>query len=268
MSEYRLPQYNVDLRFTEEDVRAFGTLLRRAGYPKGNGRVVSQWTEEFHPSLAPTAANIRDHLRALARHCVSEDTVTVMLTGSGVRYGEPADWCFLPAGADLSDPRTLLTLGELRGLLGECKARRKFLFVDACQHTPEPGQLRGVTVPKLPPAGPPPEGLAEFFACSPGEDTYELETIRHGVFTHALLAALSDEGDADGDGVVTIGELYAAAKATVRRVCRQAKLPESHPLLDGTLPGTTPFLELRTLAAEPAAGTAAGFSTAPNMIGD
>ena len=105
-----------------------------------NIRILSQWSQQDNPQLSPTSANIRARLESLADQCREEDTLLVAFSGAGVQVGEPAQYCFLPADADLKDPRTLLTQTELFQTLGRCRAKLKLLEEKHAELLAEPGE--------------------------------------------------------------------------------------------------------------------------------
>ena len=48
-------------------------------------------------------------------------------------------------------------------------------------------------------------------SCNPGQFSLEDKELGHGIFTHFVLQGLAGKADADGDQVVSLGELYEYA---------------------------------------------------------
>lgn len=117
-------------------------------------------------------------------------------------------------GIELGPDR--LSFGELRSLVTATSADAKVAIVDAC----EAGlltQVKGATaVPTLDFALPPPnavQGTAFIASTAVGETAQESAAIRGSFFTHNLEVALRGAGDADGDGLVTLGEAFRYTSA-------------------------------------------------------
>jgi hypothetical protein len=109
-----------------------------------------------------------------------------------------------------------LSFDELRGLVVGAEADARIAIVDAC----EAGlltQVKGATaVPELDftlPAGDPVRGTAFITSTAVGESAQESAALGGSFFTHNLEVALRGAGDADGDGLVTLGEAFRYASA-------------------------------------------------------
>jgi hypothetical protein len=108
-------------------------------------------------------------------------------------------------------PRGTLPMAALRSEIGEIPADLRIAFIDACRTS---GRAKGVrrgpdfelsTAPDLP------HGAVEVRSSSFGESAQESEELGGAIFTHYLLSGLRGAADADGDGQVTLAELYAYA---------------------------------------------------------
>src|SRR5262249_10874616 len=150
---------------------------------------------------------------------------------------------FWPAGATPSDAGSMVSQKELYEAFTECRAGVKLLVVDACRGFPK-GELNLRTpATQVPP--PEAKGFAAVYSCSPGQDSWEADEYRHGVFTYHLLAGLRGAADENKDGLVSLGELVRhtargvqEAKAVVARGKKDVpyyQLPE----LVGDLPRDT-----------------------------
>ncbi|BDG05122.1 caspase family protein [Anaeromyxobacter oryzae] len=112
-------------------------------------------------------------------------------------------------GIELGDER--VSFGELRSLVTGTSADAKVAIVDAC----EAGlltQVKGAAaVPTLEFALPTSDtvrGTAFIASTAEGESAQESAAIGGSFFTHHLEVALRGAGDADGDGLVTLGEAF------------------------------------------------------------
>ncbi len=104
-----------------------------------------------------------------------------------------------------------LALADLRDELARVPADLRVLVIDACRTG---GRLKGLRAgPSFGVAAAPelPHGWVEVRASSAGEASQESERLEGAVFTHFLLAGLRGAADTDGDGRVTLAELYAYA---------------------------------------------------------
>jgi hypothetical protein len=117
-------------------------------------------------------------------------------------------------GLELGGER--IPFDELRALVAGTSADARVGIVDAC----EAGiltQVKGATpAPALDfvlPAGEPVRGTAFIASTAVGEAAQESAAIGGSFFTHHLELALRGAGDADGDGLVTLGEAFRYTSA-------------------------------------------------------
>lgn len=171
-----------------------------------------------------TADAIEAALDELLDRAGPDDTVLVYVSGHGTL---DLDWqqqpeLFLVATDTRKDdlPRTAIRLRELQDRIGESAAKRRVLIVDACHHgagkskvAPETiARLRGIKGPASPMLRVPESGFeAHLFASTFGLPALEDAALGHGVYTHYLLEAMSDQSgraDRDGDGLVSVSEAH------------------------------------------------------------
>ncbi|HUS67401.1 MAG TPA: caspase family protein, partial [Kofleriaceae bacterium] len=182
-----------------------------------------------------TAAALTE-VKYMLRQTTVDDTVVLFFAGHGMRTtDERAGFYFLPAGADLARlAETGIALEEIEGLLVGIPARRKVLLLDAC----ESGEVDDMVAAgwearaaskQLVPRGlvyrPTRAALARprrrftlerdrfiyadllrrsgaiVFSSSRGvEASWESEALGHGLFSAAVVEAVSGAGAADRDG--------------------------------------------------------------------
>ena len=90
----------------------------------------------------------------------------------------------------------------------DCQAGFELLLADVCRRDPrptfdrspkEPVKLQSVSRPQT---RKPPEGVAAFFSCSPGEQAYESPKLERGVFFHYVVEGLKGKAAKDGGDAV------------------------------------------------------------------
>ncbi|MDY7076322.1 MAG: caspase family protein [Chloroflexota bacterium] len=150
-----------------------------------------------------TKGAISDKLDWLARRAGPDDTVLIFFSGHGAqRIGgfEPGEY-LCPVEADWYNLRaSAISNDELTRALRAIRARKAAVFLDAC-HSGGVGEPRDASIQVKAglseqtydqlSAG---EGRVVIASCRPGEDSWELEGMRNGLFTHHLLKGLRGEG--------------------------------------------------------------------------
>jgi hypothetical protein len=81
------------------------------------------------------------------------------------------------------------------------------------------------------------EGYAIITSSAAGEDAQEADVLRSSIFTHHFLAALRGTGDANADGLVTLGEAYAYASAQSLKTSMTTITGSQHATFDYDLRG-------------------------------
>lgn len=189
-----------DLQFAERDVEETAKELRKLGFD------VTVLTGE-----QATRQKIDDAVKAMVRPLSKTDVALVMLCGHGIQrvvrtadgqYKDDAFFC--PYDAVKTDNSTLLSLSYLIDDVLAPNVGRKLLLVDACRNDPDPGRgARGIEgkVIALP------EDTAVMFSCRKGQQSFENDELRHGLFTYTVLEGL--RGAAGREGDVSWGDLVA-----------------------------------------------------------
>ena len=133
-------------------------------------------------------------------------------------------------------PRGALPLRQLREAIARVPADLRVSILDACRTG---GRAKGVTrgpAFALTAAPDEPRGTVELRASSIGEAAQESEELAGAVFTHFLISGLRGGADVDGDGRVTLAELYTYTyRRTLLRTGSAALL--QHPALQMSLAG-------------------------------
>jgi uncharacterized caspase-like protein len=233
VSRYDDPAFP-DLAYADDDAEAVAELLSsKAG---GFDEVVLL----AEPGQA-TRQEVLRRLRFATTDLGQEDVFVLYFSGHGTLSGADEPSLFLlPADAAPGDLATsALELDALRGYLARLPVQRKALVVDACfngdgKSSVDPellgrvdellAQVDGSDPARL--AG----GEAHLFASSPGRPAFEDPDLKHGVYTHYLLQALSwarQAADLDADGLITAWEAHDYARGRAIDHTDGAQVPEA-----------------------------------------
>jgi caspase domain-containing protein len=243
------------LRYTVPDAEAVHRfLIGPGGFRPEHVLLLTDRTER-----KPTLRNLKWALGTfLARSARREDTVLIFFAGHGAPELDPRGIerdglakYLVPTDADLDDLySTALPMDELQTIFNRIEAERIVVLLDACYSGAAGGRtfasrrtrtadVDDVFLERLGRV----RGRAIVTAARPSELSLELPDLGHGLFTYYLLEGLSGSADANGDGVVTLQELYEYVE---RRVAlrSQAAGASQHPLLKGELQGGFPLVRI------------------------
>ena len=243
------------LRFAESDADAMYRLLTtRAGYPRENVVLLTDKAPE-----KPTLQNMRLALGDfLTRKTTRDDMVLIYYAGHGAPQADAASKeadglskYLIPRNVQPESLRsTAFAMEEIQGILGRIPAERVVLLLDTSYN----GMAGGRT---FAPPNTRPQNLSDQFlerltrsrgrlvitASGPNEVALELAELGHGLFTYYLLEGLSGKADRNGDGIVTVSELYPYVEDQVERKSRAAG-GRQRPLMKGDIEGTLPLSHL------------------------
>lgn len=206
------------LSFAESDARKVAAALKvsRSGTP-----IVHSLYDD-----AATHTAILAEVRGLARRMGPNDTFIFYFSGHGIPNSQ-GQAALIPSDGKTDDEETWLPLPGIQALVSQISNGQGhvMLILDACfSGKTEPGS-RSFAVPgrKAVPdvTGPIVEANSAVLASSDGnQPSWEDKDLEGGVFTNFLLEALR-QGDADGDGRVTLEETYAFVAPRVEENSRQ-----------------------------------------------
>ena len=243
------------LTYAVSDAEAiYQTLIGTAGFKKEHVLLLTDRSER-----KPTLRTIRWALGTfLSRSARKDDTVLIFFAGHGApevdpRGVEPDGLAkyLVPIDADPDDLySSALPLDELQTIFGRIEAERVIAFLDACYSGAAGGRTfaskktRSVGVDdlfldRLTRS----KGRAIMSAARPSEVSLELPELRHGLFTYYLLQGLKGAGDLNGDGIVSLHELYEYVEHQVVGKSR-AVGGNQHPVMNGQLEGTLPLTKV------------------------
>jgi tetratricopeptide (TPR) repeat protein len=226
------------LSWTEADMVDLADALKGCGYRPENIVLMTQRVGAARGQrYQPVSGNIRRELRLLLRDRKPGDTVLVAFSGHGLQLTASNRFYFCPADTTLSNVRTLVSLQEVYRELERCPASLKIMMADACRNDPfEAAKSRAVgSVPRptapQPQAVPAPTGVAAFFACSKGQEAYEYNSLKNGVFFHFVIEGLRGAAAVPGTREVTLPSLRAYVVRKVRAYVRRTEHKEQTPEL-------------------------------------
>lgn len=191
VNEYKKPGFR-NLEYAESDVNEVSKKLKKLGFEI----TVFQGKEATKAKLDLAILNIVKQLG-------KKDMIVVMLAEHGQQTAG-GDAFFCPYDASTNDETTLLSLSSLIDDTLAPNVGTKLLLVDACRNDPDPGRGRAGGIEGRQIALP--KNTAILFSCSEGEQSFEHEKLKQGVFTHCVLDALSggaaNNGELDWFGVL------------------------------------------------------------------
>ncbi|MBI5969283.1 MAG: hypothetical protein HY882_15665 [Deltaproteobacteria bacterium] len=142
-----------------------------------------------------------------------------------------------------ADPRDLyasaMPMGEMAQIFQRISSERLVFISDTCYS----GASGGRTVPVLGTRANISGGFLDrltqgkgrviLTASDANEVSVEKDELKHGVFTYYLLEALRGKGDLDGDGMITVDEVYRYVSIKVPQATGQ----DQHPVRKGEMIG-------------------------------
>jgi WD40 repeat protein len=201
-------------RDAEEFARRLGAAAGKS-FRRVHAKVVSDAGD-----VAPDRASILAALELL-QSAQAPDTVVLFLASHGLSDRQ-GNYLFVPRDAQAADfkavaapgtPTTLIPweafFDALRGAAG-----RRVLIVDTCRAKGIAGRFDPASLIKRSASS----LFALLVASGEKEESQEYDPGGHGLFTYALLAALSERSDADRDGRVTLAEWFGAARPVVEKL--------------------------------------------------
>jgi uncharacterized caspase-like protein len=243
------------LRFAESDADAMYRLLTtRAGYPRENVVLLTDRAPE-----KPTLQNIRLALGDfLPRKTTRDDMVLIYYAGFGAPEVDASSKetdglakYLIPRNVQPESLRkTAFAMEEIQGILARIPAERVVLLLDTSYggaaggrtFTPPNARPRSVSdqfLERLTKS----RGRLVITASGANEVALEPADLGHGLFTYYLLEGLSGKADRNGDGIVTVAELYPYLVDQVDRKSR-AVGGRQRPVMKGEIEGTLPLSRL------------------------
>ena len=154
------------------------------------------------------------------------DLLFLAFSGHGTQtpdgaYFMPSDAAENRVGTDIAP--SLVSIERLQERIGKSKAAFKWLLIDACRSaSPTPVTLgpESSELPSMQLIDSPPPGMITMQSCAPTEKSWELDGIENGCFSRAFVTGLQGNADVNGDGNVTMNELWLFISNETPRLAR------------------------------------------------
>ena len=166
-------------------------LHKEAGFER-----VFCFTDDSEPIAGKSTEPFRTNLLRVMRQIFDQpfmgagDNFWFFFSGHGIRH-QNRDY-LMPLDGDPEDVEsTGISTHDITDRLRRCGADNVVLILDACRSQ---GRKAGEGIGRETEAEARRTGVISIFSCSPDQYSYELEKIKQGAFTHALLEGLGIQG--------------------------------------------------------------------------
>ena len=183
----------------------------------------------------------------IKRKAARDDTVIIFYAGHGAVEPDPSNLdgdgfekYLLPYEANLEDLySTSISMNNIRTIFMRIRAERLIFIADTCYSGASGGRTMMATKTRA--------NLSDKFyeriskgkgrviisSCSANEISKEDDKLQHGVFSYYMLEGLKGRADQDGDGIITVSELFSY----ISRKVPQASAQDQHPVKKGETEG-------------------------------
>ncbi len=215
--------YNLQpLKYAQRDAKAMETWFEQsAKFDK-----VFLFTEDSPSILAsppistkPTYGRLRRFFRVNFENPLlsAGDNLWFFFAGHGRRDAD-RDYLMLSDSDPGDVENSALSVSWVTERLRRWGADNVVMFLDACRDTGARDGI-GIGTEKQP-------GVITFYACSPNQQSYEIEQLSHGSFTHSLLESLQIQGEGN---CATVERLYHRLRYQVSELNRKYQKPLQSP---------------------------------------
>jgi hypothetical protein len=229
------------LKYAVNDATAFcNHLVEYNQVPKEN--VILLLDEEANLTRLRSALGIY-----LKNKASKDDMVIIYFAGHGATErdstspdGDGLEKYLLPYDVDPKELyATAMPMEEISRLFSRIRSDRLVFIVDTCYSGASGGRTVNVADIRA--------GISDGFlnritggkgkiiltASGANEVSAESDELKHGIFTHFLLKGLQGQADSDGDGLITVDEIYTYVSKQVPQATNQ----EQHPVKKGIVEG-------------------------------
>ena len=233
VSKFQHPDIN-PLSYTDDDaIAVYNYLTAEGGFAKENVQLLID--EDA------TTVNIKKALgEFLSKKSGKDDLVFIYFAGHGAPEADPGSgdndgYSKYMITYD-TDPESLystaMPMNEIATIFERIYAEKIVFFIDSCYSgasggrtfsSSEGGRAMNISDGFL--AELSGKGRLIITASDANEISLEKDELKHGIFTYYMLEGLKGEGDIDGDGYITVDELYGYLYDKVARVSEQKQHP-------------------------------------------
>ncbi len=199
---------DLELEFADRDAEEIARALRGAA----RGGRYREVKSLVLTNQQVTRASLLDGLANFLGKAGPDDVAALFFAGHGVRDLSSGSYYFLPHPASTDN---LLTEGLRMSDFDEMlrivrrNVRAVVVMLDTC-HSGAFGLSSNqvVSADEMAAQMSAGEGFFLLAASRPGEDSKEQKALGHGAFTYSILEALDGNADADGDGALSVSEMF------------------------------------------------------------
>jgi len=230
-----------NLKYAVNDARAFKNYLKEyIGIPDDN---IFFLTDEAATKIKIEGL-MGTKIRRMAR---KDDTVIIFYAGHGAVETDPLDpdgdgleKYLLPHDARLDDLySTSIAMADIKTIFQRIHAERLIFIADTCYSGASGGRTmlasksRATLSEKFFERISKGKGRVILSASSANEVSKEDDYLKHGIFSYYLLEGLKGKADHDGDGIITVSELFSFLSRKVPEASGQ----DQHPVRKGETEG-------------------------------
>ncbi len=183
----------------------------------------------------------------IKRKASRDDTVIIFYAGHGAVEPDPSNLdgdgfekYLLPHDADLEDLySTAISMNDIKTIFMRIRADRLIFIADTCYSGASGGRTmvasktRAYLSDKFYERISKGKGRVIISSCSANEISKEDDKLQPGVFSYYMLEGLKGRADQDGDGIITVSELFSY----ISRKVPQASGQDQHPVKKGETEG-------------------------------
>jgi hypothetical protein len=230
-----------NLKYAVNDARAFKDYLKDyVGIP--DERIF------YLANQDATKSKIESLLgTTIKRKASKDDTVIIFYAGHGAVEPDPSNLdgdgfekYLLPHDADLEDLySTAISMNDIQTIFMRIRTDRLIFIADTCYsgasggRTMTAAKTRANLSDKFYERISKGKGRVIISSCSANEISKEDDNLKHGIFSYYMLEGLKGRADQDGDGIITVSELFSY----ITREVPQASAQDQHPVKKGETEG-------------------------------
>jgi hypothetical protein len=209
-----------NLKFAERDAAELCTLFKNqlswTTYLLTTGQNSSEGKNRAEPANRANILRILDKVKSSN----SNDVFLVFFSGHGIRENQD-DYILLSDSLVNNPVDTALSQKKILDILKNKRFSKVLFLIDACRNYRSTGAKGYEDFGSY--------GTATFYSCSPGQRSYEVDELKHGIFTFSLIEILQKRQQSKSK--LNLEELADELKCRVPKICEKYNKGEQIPLL-------------------------------------